>query len=57
MKKPLPAFAYAWMLEDGSLCYWAEPSRNKLLKEDDKPSPGAVIVRVELVRVVRKVKP
>ena len=42
------AFAYAWMLEDGSLCYWAAPTKDELVR-NGKPGPGAKAVRVELV--------
>lgn len=52
-KKPQRAFAWAWMLEDGSLCFWAQPKKADLL-EFAPPSPKAKPVRVELVRVRRK---
>lgn len=53
VKKPERAFAFAYKLEDGSLCWWAEPHRKDLVN-NGKPSPGAKIVRVELVEVKRK---
>ena len=43
-------YAYAWELEDGSLCCWAQPSIAVLKKDGHKPSPGAKAVRVELVK-------
>ena len=39
---------YAYELEDGSLCCWAEPTLEKLTKP--KPSPGARKVAVILVK-------
>jgi len=38
---------WAWRLEDGSLCRWAQPYREQL---ELRPSPGAVAVRVRIVQ-------
>lgn len=66
--KRIPAnapFAWAWMLEDGGLCYWAEPDKARL-QSQGKPSPNAkaVCVRLikhadflELVRLARRATP
>ncbi len=43
------ASAYAWELEDGSLCKWAENSRSALLNSG-VPDPDARMVSVRLVR-------
>lgn len=42
--------AYAWRLETGHLCYWAEPSSEQL-QERSRPSPGATVARVRLVPI------
>lgn len=44
--------AWAWQLEDGSVCYWAQPSKEQLKKDRNKPSPGAKPIPVYLI--VRK---
>ena len=44
--------AWAWKLEDdGGLCHWAEPTKDKICLESpfSPPSPGATPVRVRLV--------
>jgi len=41
--------AYAWELEEGDMCSWAEPRRDQLT-ERSKPSPGAKAVCVRIVR-------
>ena len=41
---------YAWRLEEGALCFWAEPSKDALVKRR-KPSPGAVATRVRIVPI------
>lgn len=41
--------AWAWELEDGTLCYWAEPARSSLMR-GRPPSPDAHPVRVRIVR-------
>lgn len=40
--------AWVWQLEDGALCFWAEPTR-KALVDSGKPSPGAKPICVRLV--------
>lgn len=46
--RPCP-LAYAWILEDGSVCCWAEPSREQLKQRSD---PGGAEIRaVHLVPV------
>ena len=52
--------AYAWQLEEGELCRWAEPNRGQLRmrtavrkRVGSQPSPGARIVGVHLVPVGR----
>jgi hypothetical protein len=45
------AYGFAWAIsgtKGWSLCQWAEPSKDRL-ERDGKPSPEAVMVRVELV--------
>lgn len=44
------ATAYAWQLEDGSLCRWAEPTRQELEDGRESPGPDAKIVRVRIVK-------
>ncbi len=46
--KPKTGIGYAWKLEEGSLCHWAEPDPIAL-KSNGKPSPNAKVVRVRLV--------
>ena len=46
-KIPKPVRAFAWRLEDGSICHWAEPTRTELERKM-KPSPGAKPVEVFL---------
>jgi len=44
-------YTWAWMLEDGSLCYWSEPTSEKLRSRAfTKPSSGAKAVRVRIMR-------
>jgi hypothetical protein len=45
----LDPYAWAWQLGDGSLCYWAEPTKEKLLR-GQKPSPEAQAVCVRLIK-------
>ena len=54
-KREVFALAWAWQLEDGSLCRWAEPYRNELL-EGNRPSNGAkpVCVRMTVNRIAKK---
>lgn len=40
--------AWAWQMEDGSICFWAEPTKKALLM-GEKPSPEARAVSVFLV--------
>lgn len=41
---------YAYELEDGVLCNWAEPRRESLEKNQQKPSPNAKIVSVMIIK-------
>ena len=41
--------AWVWQLEDGSLCHWAEPSKDVLIMNSNKPSPGAIPKCVRLI--------
>ena len=41
-------YGWAYELEDGSLCHWAEPNFAQL--KGPKPSPGAKKVTVVLVK-------
>jgi hypothetical protein len=43
------AIGWAWMLEDGSLCRWAEPNAEQL-RRADRPSPGAKRVCVRMIK-------
>ena len=54
LKKPKRTFAYCWKLEDGSLCFWAEATRNPL--KSKRPSEGSKVVRVELVELKKSKK-
>jgi hypothetical protein len=49
--KKLGAPAWAWKLEDGSLCHWARPYPPP---ESERPSPDAIRVRVRIVEVARR---
>ena len=44
---PPPVNAWAWLLEEGLLCRWAEPDKERLTARS-KPSPGAKMVRVQI---------
>jgi len=46
-KKMRPGTGYAWMLENGQICNWAESSKGWAF-EESKPSPGAIAVRVTI---------
>lgn len=42
-----PGTGYAWMLENGQICNWAESSKGWAFMES-KPSPGAVAIHVRI---------
>ena len=50
MSNTKQAYAYAWELEDGALCCWAQPTVELLKKDSCNPFFGAKAVRVELVK-------
>ena len=41
---------YAWELESGILCWWAEPDMVRLLANTGKPSPEAKARRIRIVK-------
>ena len=41
---------YAWELEGGILCWWAEPNMAQLLARTGKPSPEAKVRRIIIVK-------
>lgn len=44
-----PSKAYAWELESGEICMWAEPDKHRLL-ERSRPSSEAVVVAVRIIK-------
>ena len=53
--KTQPVIAWAWMLENGELCFWSAPSRKQLLddarRNGGKPSTNARAVRVRMTLI------
>lgn len=41
---------YAWQLEDGWICNWAETTKEKLTEQRPKPSSYAKIVPVMIIK-------
>ena len=48
MKRHTKTYCWTWLCDFG-LCSWVEPTKARLIGADNKPSPEAVPVRVELV--------
>lgn len=51
--KPSEGRGWAWMLEDGSICHWADPERKQLVS-NGRPSPSAKPVYVRIIPVRRR---
>jgi hypothetical protein len=55
MKRHSKTYCWTWLCDFG-LCSWVEPTKERLIGTNNKPSQEAVPVRVELVPVKQSIR-